>query len=131
MFYPLLILPIATHPAFCSRPLWTSRAARMARDLRIAGSLWYTISLDHQSKAVVLACRGTLGFEDVLADLTCDYDDLVWRGESYKVHKGIHASARRLHMGATAAGARHAQACSSRNSPTTAWSSQGIPSARP
>lgn len=57
------------------------------------------ISLDHQSKAVVLACRGTLGFEDVLADMTCDYDDLVWRGSTYKVHKGIHASARRLLYG--------------------------------
>lgn len=54
------------------------------------------VSLDHASKAVVLTCRGTLGFEDVLADMTCDYDDLVWRGKAYKVHKGIHASARRL-----------------------------------
>jgi pimeloyl-ACP methyl ester carboxylesterase len=57
------------------------------------------ISLDHESKAVVLACRGTLGFEDVLADMTCDYDDLVWQGCTYKVHKGIHASARRLLYG--------------------------------
>ncbi|KAB8294698.1 hypothetical protein EYC80_006661 [Monilinia laxa] len=54
------------------------------------------VSLDHQSHAVVLTCRGTLGFEDVLADMTCDYDELVWRGKAYKVHKGIHASARRL-----------------------------------
>jgi hypothetical protein len=57
------------------------------------------ISLDHDSKAVVLACRGTLGFEDVLADMTCDYDDLLWQGSTYKVHKGIHASARRLLYG--------------------------------
>lgn len=57
------------------------------------------ISIDHESKAVVLACRGTLGFEDVLADMTCDYDDLLWRGNTYKVHKGIHASARRLLYG--------------------------------
>jgi hypothetical protein len=61
--------------------------------------LVHYISLDHESKAVVLACRGTLGFEDVLADLTCDYDDLSWRGRSYKVHKGIHASARRILYG--------------------------------
>jgi len=61
--------------------------------------LVHYISLDHESKAVVLACRGTLGFEDVLADLTCDYDDLIWRGKPYKVHKGIHASARRLLYG--------------------------------
>lgn len=57
------------------------------------------VSLDHQSQAVVLTCRGTLGFEDVLADMTCDYDELVWRGKGYKVHKGIHASARRLLQG--------------------------------
>lgn len=54
------------------------------------------VSLDHESKAVVLTCRGTLGFEDVLTDMTCDYDDLTYRGKAYKVHKGIHASARRL-----------------------------------
>lgn len=62
--------------------------------------LVHYISLDHESKAVVLACRGTLGFEDVLADMTCDYDILAWKGKSYKVHKGIHASARRLLYGA-------------------------------
>ncbi|KAL2121835.1 hypothetical protein VTJ04DRAFT_2290 [Mycothermus thermophilus] len=61
--------------------------------------LVHYISLDHESKAVVLVCRGTLGFEDVLADMTCDYDDLVWRGRTYKVHKGVHASAKRLLYG--------------------------------
>jgi hypothetical protein len=54
------------------------------------------VSLDHDSKAVVLTCRGTLGFEDVLTDMTCDYDTMSWRGHDYSVHKGIHASARRL-----------------------------------
>ncbi|CAM1501583.1 Fc.00g035670.m01.CDS01 [Cosmosporella sp. VM-42] len=61
--------------------------------------LVHYISLDHDAKAVVLACRGTLGFEDVLADMTCDYDILTWRGRPYKVHKGVHASARRLLYG--------------------------------
>lgn len=67
--------------------------------------LVHYVALDHESRAVVLACRGTLGFEDVLADMTCDYDDLLWpgggsrRGKKYKVHKGIHASARRLLYG--------------------------------
>ncbi|KAI0839426.1 hypothetical protein F5Y06DRAFT_22253 [Hypoxylon sp. FL0890] len=61
--------------------------------------LVHTIALDEESKAVVLSCRGTLGFEDVLADMMCEYDDLLWRGEAYKVHKGIHASARRLLYG--------------------------------
>ncbi|KAI1199817.1 hypothetical protein F5X97DRAFT_112496 [Nemania serpens] len=61
--------------------------------------LVHTVTLDEESKAVVLTCRGTLGFEDILADMMCDYDDLVWRGNTYKVHKGIHASARRLLYG--------------------------------
>ncbi|GAW23196.1 hypothetical protein ANO14919_127470 [Xylariales sp. No.14919] len=61
--------------------------------------LVHTVALDEESKAVVLTCRGTLGFEDVLADMMCDYDDLMWRGKTYKVHKGIHASARRLLYG--------------------------------
>ncbi|KAI0172972.1 hypothetical protein GGR52DRAFT_429787 [Hypoxylon sp. FL1284] len=61
--------------------------------------LVHTIALDEESKAVILSCRGTLGFEDVLADMMCEYDDLFWRGKAYKVHKGIHASARRLLYG--------------------------------
>ncbi|KAI0401640.1 hypothetical protein F4802DRAFT_418017 [Xylaria palmicola] len=61
--------------------------------------LVHTVALDEESKAVVLTCRGTLGFEDVLADMMCDYDDLTWKGKTYKVHKGIHASARRLLYG--------------------------------
>ncbi|KAK7744021.1 hypothetical protein SLS62_010382 [Diatrype stigma] len=61
--------------------------------------LVHTIALDAASRAVVLACRGTLGFEDVLVDMMCDYDDLAWRGRAYRVHKGIHASARRLLYG--------------------------------
>jgi hypothetical protein len=57
------------------------------------------ISLDHESKAVVMTCRGTLGFEDILTDMTCDYDNLHLRGKTYKVHKGIYASALRLLAG--------------------------------
>lgn len=58
--------------------------------------LIHYISLDHESRAVVLTCRGTLGFEDVLIDMTCDYDTFLWRGKPYQVHKGMLASARRL-----------------------------------
>ncbi|KAF4212147.1 hypothetical protein CNMCM8980_001894 [Aspergillus fumigatiaffinis] len=61
--------------------------------------LVHYVCLDHASKAVVLTLRGTWGFEDVLTDMTCDYDDLVWQGRSWKVHKGMHASAKRLLMG--------------------------------
>ncbi|KAE8374875.1 hypothetical protein BDV26DRAFT_31254 [Aspergillus bertholletiae] len=61
--------------------------------------LVHYLFLDHESKAVVLTLRGTWGFEDILTDMTCDYDDLEWQGKSWKVHKGMHASARRLLMG--------------------------------
>lgn len=61
--------------------------------------LVHFISLDHDSRAVILSCRGTLGFEDVLTDMTCDYDDMRLRNRSYRVHKGIYASARRLLSG--------------------------------
>ncbi|CAG8890380.1 unnamed protein product [Penicillium egyptiacum] len=58
--------------------------------------LVHYLSIDHDSKAVVLTLRGTWGFEDILTDMTCDYDDLEWQGKSWKVHKGMHASAKRL-----------------------------------
>ena len=71
----------------------------MARSQDGALPLVHYVSVDVDSRAVVLTCRGTLGFEDVLTDMMCDYDDLYWRGTPYKVHKGIHASARRLLAG--------------------------------
>ncbi|QQK44346.1 Lipase, putative [Penicillium digitatum] len=58
--------------------------------------LVHYLSIDHDSKAVVLTLRGTWGFEDILTDMTCDYDDLEWQGKSWKVHKGMHASSKRL-----------------------------------
>lgn len=58
--------------------------------------LVHYLCVDHDSKAIVLTLRGTWGFEDILTDMTCDYDDLEWQGRSWKVHKGMHASARRL-----------------------------------
>ncbi|KAL4993362.1 hypothetical protein BDV10DRAFT_27305 [Aspergillus recurvatus] len=61
--------------------------------------LVHYLFLDHESKAVVLALRGTWGFEDVLTDMTCEYDDLVWQGKNWKAHKGMHASAKHLLMG--------------------------------
>ncbi|KAE8148492.1 hypothetical protein BDV25DRAFT_16963 [Aspergillus avenaceus] len=61
--------------------------------------LVHYLFLDHESKAVVLTLRGTWGFEDVLTDMTCEYDDLEWQGKSWKVHKGMHSSAKRLLMG--------------------------------
>ncbi|KAK2746522.1 hypothetical protein FQN57_003148 [Myotisia sp. PD_48] len=58
--------------------------------------LVHYLSLDHESKAAVLTLRGTWGFQDILTDMTCDYDDLHWMGQTYQVHKGMLISARRL-----------------------------------
>ncbi|EER29881.1 Lipase family protein [Coccidioides posadasii C735 delta SOWgp] len=58
--------------------------------------LVHYLTLDHDSKAVVLTLRGTWGFEDILTDMTCDYDDLHWMGKTWQVHKGMLASAKRL-----------------------------------
>lgn len=58
--------------------------------------LVHYLSIDHDSKALVLTLRGTWGFEDILTDMTCDYDELDWQGKTWKVHKGMHASAKRL-----------------------------------
>ena len=64
--------------------------------------LVHYLCIDHESKAIVLTLRGTWGFEDVLTDMTCDYDDLEYLGRSWKVHKGMHASAKRLLHGGSA-----------------------------
>lgn len=61
--------------------------------------LVHYIAVDDDSKAVVLSCRGTLDFEDILTDLLCDYYDFKWQGNTYQVHQGIHASARRILYG--------------------------------
>ncbi|KAF9275606.1 hypothetical protein BGZ68_010655 [Mortierella alpina] len=75
-------------------------------------SLVHYINLDHGAQCVVLTCRGTLGLSDVLTDLCAHYDDLILptphhpsgkngtpaTGSKYKVHAGIHASARLLSL---------------------------------
>ena len=74
-------------------------------------SLVHYINLDHGAQCVVLTCRGTLGLSDVLTDLCAHYDDLILpsakspgsRGDQntesrYKVHAGMHASARLLSL---------------------------------
>ncbi|KAF8428229.1 hypothetical protein EV426DRAFT_571557 [Tirmania nivea] len=55
--------------------------------------LVHYICLDHKAKAVVLTCRGTLGLDDVVTDLTCEYGDMEVRGKTYRVHKGMLNSA--------------------------------------
>ncbi|KAK5091871.1 hypothetical protein LTR70_001182 [Exophiala xenobiotica] len=58
--------------------------------------LIHFITIDLESKAIVLTCRGTLGFEDILTDSACDSADLYWQGQAYQVHRGIRDAARRL-----------------------------------
>jgi len=55
--------------------------------------LVHFVCIDEESKAIVVTCRGTLGLEDVLTDMTCDYDNLNIRGQVYRVHKGMLNSA--------------------------------------
>lgn len=55
--------------------------------------LVHFVAVDHPSKAIVVTCRGTLGLEDVLTDLSCEYHDLTLRGIKYRVHKGMLNSA--------------------------------------
>ncbi|KAK9480154.1 hypothetical protein V1514DRAFT_326555 [Lipomyces japonicus] len=55
--------------------------------------LVHFVAVDHSAKSVVLTIRGTLGLEDVLTDLTCEYEEFDWRGTTYKAHRGMLRSA--------------------------------------
>ncbi|GAA6001778.1 lipase family protein [Rhodotorula paludigena] len=61
------------------------------------------VAVDHSLKAVVLACRGSLGLSDILTDLTCSYEPIrVPAGDpsgSYFVHSGMYCSATVLQRG--------------------------------
>lgn len=52
-------------------------------------SLVHFVSVDHEAKAIVLTIRGTLGLEDILTDLTCDYEVMEWRNRRWKAHGGM------------------------------------------
>lgn len=51
--------------------------------------LVHFVALDHAAKTVVLTIRGTLGIEDILTDLTCDYETMYWGDKSWKAHGGM------------------------------------------
>ncbi|KAF8472686.1 hypothetical protein BDZ91DRAFT_444523 [Kalaharituber pfeilii] len=65
----------------------------MHGDVNTGVPLVHYICVDHKAKAVVLTCRGTLGLDDVVTDLTCEYGEMEVRGKTYKVHKGMLNSA--------------------------------------
>jgi hypothetical protein len=55
--------------------------------------LVHFVCVDHEAAALVVTCRGTLGLEDVLTDLTCEYTTITLRGRQYRCHKGMYNSA--------------------------------------
>ncbi|EIW67297.1 hypothetical protein TREMEDRAFT_64544 [Tremella mesenterica DSM 1558] len=75
-----------------------------------APPLVHYLVVDHSLKSVILTCRGTLGFSDVLVDFTCVYVDItlphapppkpasnsVEFAPEYFVHSGMYTSARGL-----------------------------------
>jgi len=65
----------------------------MHGDVNTGVPLVHYICVDHKAKAIVLTCRGTLGLDDVVTDLTCEYGDMEVRGKTYRVHKGMLNSA--------------------------------------
>lgn len=65
----------------------------MHGDVNTGVPLVHFICVDHKAKAIVLTCRGTLGLDDVVTDLTCEYGDMEVRGKTYRVHKGMLNSA--------------------------------------
>ncbi|KAH9468734.1 hypothetical protein Pst134EA_009266 [Puccinia striiformis f. sp. tritici] len=66
----------------------------------VLSPLVHYVSIDHDSKAIVLTCRGTLGLSDILVDLTCEYKPIAVDGgdpnASYPTHSGMLHSALRL-----------------------------------
>ena len=65
------------------------------------GPLVHYIAVDHEARAVVLTCRGTLGLQDLLTDLTADYEAVAGLEHAdpagqYFAHAGMLASARLL-----------------------------------
>ncbi|SCZ91866.1 BZ3500_MvSof-1268-A1-R1_Chr5-3g08187 [Microbotryum saponariae] len=61
------------------------------------------LAVDHEMKAIVLSCRGSLGLSDVLVDLVCSYEQIhVPDGDPmalYQVHAGMWHAATRLQRG--------------------------------
>lgn len=63
--------------------------------------LVHYVAVDHVAKSIVLTCRGTLGFQDILVDLTCNYQEFELDGGEdpygyYAIHQGMLISAHRL-----------------------------------
>lgn len=66
-------------------------------------ALVHYISVDHATRSVVLACRGTLGISDLFIDMICEYQTIHLpnhphseSNEEFRVHSGMWHSAQML-----------------------------------
>ncbi|KAJ2722424.1 hypothetical protein GGI07_003322 [Coemansia sp. Benny D115] len=66
-------------------------------------ALVHYIAVDHASRSVVLACRGTLGISDLFIDMICEYETIQLPGHpatkeqtEFRVHSGMWHSAMML-----------------------------------
>lgn len=79
----------AAHTKLGLEDILLSSYSDSAVDNKSGIPLVHFVAIDHQAKAVVLTIRGTLGLEDILTDLTCDYEVMEWQNKSWKVHGGM------------------------------------------
>ncbi|KAJ2785324.1 hypothetical protein GGI15_001975 [Coemansia interrupta] len=64
-------------------------------------ALVHYIAVDHSTRSVVLACRGTLGISDLFVDMICEYETIQLSGhqasrmpgQEFRVHSGMWHSA--------------------------------------
>ncbi|KAJ2699616.1 hypothetical protein H4218_002533 [Coemansia sp. IMI 209128] len=63
-------------------------------------ALVHYIAVDHATRSVVLACRGTLGISDLFIDMICEYETVhladhpsTNQGSAFRVHSGMWHSA--------------------------------------
>ncbi|KAJ1822886.1 hypothetical protein LPJ56_000497 [Coemansia sp. RSA 2599] len=63
-------------------------------------ALVHYIAVDHATRSVVLACRGTLGISDLFVDMICEYETVqlpghpaTRDGQEFRVHSGMWHSA--------------------------------------
>lgn len=79
----------AHHTKLALEDILLSSYSDSAVDNKSGIPLVHFVSIDHEAKAVVLTIRGTLGLEDILTDLTCDYEVMEWQNKQWKVHGGM------------------------------------------
>lgn len=79
----------AHHTKLALEDILLSSYSDSAVDNKSGIPLVHFVSIDHEAKAVVLTIRGTLGLEDILTDLTCDYEIMEWQKRTWKAHGGM------------------------------------------